>query len=60
MTKACHGCYNPAFSGVGNVCSVAEFIEEVKRSFITELVKFRSRFSDSSRVALTNLSLMSG
>ena len=60
MTKACHGCYNRAFSGIGNVCSGAEFIEEVKRSFITELVKFRSRFSNSSRVELTNLSLMSG
>ena len=60
MTKACHGCYNPAFSGIGNVCSAAEFIEEVKRSFITELVKFRSGFSNSSRVVLTNLSLMSG
>ena len=34
------------FSRIGNVSSAAEFIEEIKRSFITELVEFRSRFSN--------------
>ena len=44
---------------IHNVSSVAEFIEEIKRSFITELVESRSRFSNFSMMVLTNSSLMS-
>ena len=43
-----------------NVSSIAEFIEEIRRSFITVLVEFRSGFFNFSRVVLTNRSLMSG
>ena len=39
--------------------SVAEFIEEIKQSLITELVEFRSRSPNFSRVVLANHSLMS-
>ena len=37
-----------------------QFIEEIKQSFLTELVEFRLRFSNCSRVVLTNHSLISG
>ena len=43
------------FFRIGNVSSVAEFTEDVKRSFITELAQFRSRFSKLSRVVMSAL-----
>ena len=48
------------FSCIGIASSVAEFVEEISGSFITELVDFRSRFFNFSRMVLTNRSLMSG
>ena len=38
--SSCHGCYNLVFPRIGNVSSVTEFIEKIKRSFITELLEF--------------------
>ena len=60
MISSYHGWYNRVLYCIGTVSSVAEFIEEIKRSFITELVEFRSRFSNFSRVVLANRSLVSG
>ena len=57
MIPSCLGWYNYVFSHISNVSSVAEFIEEIKQLFITELVEFRLRFSTFLRVVFTNVKL---
>ena len=57
MISSCLGWYNYVFSHIGNVSSVAEFIEEIKQLFITELVEFRLRFSTFLKVVFTNVRL---
>ena len=60
MISSCRGWCNRVFSHIGNVSSAAEVIEEIKQLFIAGLVEFRSRFSNFSRMALTNRSIISG